>query len=84
MRKYLKKIEEERTPHERRQFALRVAGSVTAVIFVGWLATLGVRIGNMQQEVAENARTNSQSAAVGGIIPVQEENTLYVAPTTSR
>jgi hypothetical protein len=86
MKKYFERMQEERTPHERRAYAVRMAGIVTAVLFVGWLATLGLRLGAGAGVVAQqNAQNSAQNAAVGGIIPVQQQtgNTLYVASTTN-
>jgi len=33
-----------REPHERRQHAMQVAGTVTALVFVVWLTTLPMRL----------------------------------------
>jgi hypothetical protein len=83
MRRYIERMQEERTPHERRQFALRVAGGVTAVLFVGWLATLGIRFSTVSTEIAEQGQS-PQAASIGSLIPVEDPNTLYVASTTLR
>lgn len=49
-------------PHERRAHALRVAGAVTGLVFVGWVATLGMRLGTPQEPVV--AEGQGQAAAV--------------------
>ncbi len=43
MKKYLHHIKSKPT-HERREHAMRVAGVVTALVFFGWISTLGVRL----------------------------------------
>ena len=43
MKRYLAHIHGKPT-HERRQHAVQVATLFTAVIFMGWLGTLGVRL----------------------------------------
>lgn len=80
MQKFIERMQEEKSPHERRQFAVRVAGGITAVLFIGWLATLGVRLGGLQSEVA-NTQNSAQTASVGSIIPVQK-NSLMVATSS--
>ena len=37
-------MQNEKSPHERRQAALQIATILTAILFVGWIATLGVRL----------------------------------------
>lgn len=44
MRRYIEHIQHTHTPHERRQHAMRVASVITALLFIAWLAALGVRI----------------------------------------
>lgn len=61
MRRYIQHVQETHTPHERRQVALRIATVVTAVLFVAWLATLGVRLGGSVPEIVNNGSNNSAS-----------------------
>lgn len=82
MQRYLTRLQEEKTPHERRQIAVRVAGAVTAVLFVGWLATLGVRVSTSEPKVADTSATN-QMASIGSLIK-SVPSFLYVATTTDR
>ena len=82
MKQFIAKMQEERTPHERRQWALGVAGILTATLFVVWLATLGARVAYENQKTAEkNNAQNSQTAAVANSSN-QTQNTLEVAPTS--
>lgn len=55
---------ETREPHERRRHALHVAVAVTAFVFVGWVSTLGMRLGG-EPVVAQDAGSD-QAAAVAG------------------
>ena len=41
--KYIQNMKD-KTPHERRQHAMRVSSILTAGIFTAWLLTLGVRM----------------------------------------
>ena len=73
--------------HERRQHAMRVAGVVTALVFAGWVTTLGMRLGtgSGDAQVAETSSTNSdQTAAVlnSGFDATQGGNQLIVSTTT--
>lgn len=60
MRRYLEHMHS-REPHERRRHALHVATMVTTLVFVGWLATLGMRLGG--DPVVAQEETNTQAAA---------------------
>ncbi len=62
MKRYIQHIQDTHTPHERRQVAMRIATIVTAVLFIGWLATLGVRLGGGVPAVAEQGGQNSAAA----------------------
>ena len=79
MKKFITKMQQERTPHERRQFALTFAGGITAVLFVAWLATLGARVAFQNEKTAQ--KQNSQSAAVVNSY-TQTNNTLQVATSS--
>ncbi len=61
MRRYLEHMHS-REPHERRKHALHVATAVTGLLFVGWLATLGIRLGG--DGVVAQEESNNQAAAV--------------------
>ena len=76
----------QRPPHERREAALRVATVVTGVLFVGWLATLGMRLATPAPKTAEQSRFESQVASVLSAISFwdSKENALQVASTTNR
>jgi hypothetical protein len=86
MKKYLAHIKQ-KAPHERRQVAMRIAGSITAVIFVGWVATLGVRLASPNANVVQQTSTfTSQLASVVSAFKLPGQatgNTLQVASTTN-
>ena len=69
MRKYIEHIRNNRTPHERRQHAMQIAGVITAILFVGWITTLGVRISSTQGTIVSDAQNNTAST----LTAVQEE-----------
>jgi hypothetical protein len=52
MKKYLTQLQEEKTPHERRQFAMKVAGATTFLFFIVWASTLGIRLTENNANVA--------------------------------
>ncbi|HVV39331.1 MAG TPA: hypothetical protein VHD31_03345 [Candidatus Paceibacterota bacterium] len=65
MQAYIEKLKAEKSTHERRQIALRVAGTVTAVMFVVWISTLGVRLaGSGSQQPTNTANTAATLQAV--------------------
>ncbi len=69
MRKYIEHIKNTRTPHERRMHALQVAGVVTALVFVVWIGTLGIRLAPQAPAVASddsNQTANSDLPAQAG------------------
>jgi hypothetical protein len=72
---------EQKTPHERRAHATRVAGVITALVFVGWVSTLSLRAGGGQSAVANGGDTSSQTAAAVDTASYQG-NQLIVASTT--
>ena len=84
IKKYFEHMHTKST-HERRQHALRVATVVTAVVFVGWLATLGVRLGGSGSSVAsqDSQAQQTQLANVISGTSAPAGNTLEVATTTS-
>jgi len=62
MRKYIQHVQDTHTPHERRQVAMQIAAIVTGLLFVAWLATLGVRLGSSIPSVAEESTNNAAAA----------------------
>ncbi len=65
MKKLIHKLRAERTPHERRQISMQVAGVITAILFVGWIGTLGVRLAGQSQP------SNDSSQAAASLVAVQ-------------
>jgi len=84
MKKMIENVKQ-RPPHERREFAMRVALSVTGVIFVGWLATLGVRLANPTPKTADQQSFEQQVASVFSAFSFTKagNNTLEVASSTT-
>lgn len=81
MRKYLKRMEGERSTHERRRFALYAAGAVTAVLFVTWAGSLGVRLADPgAANPSVSGAGSTQSAAVANY--QGQQNNLEVATTS--
>ncbi|OGC84723.1 hypothetical protein A3F55_02585 [Candidatus Adlerbacteria bacterium RIFCSPHIGHO2_12_FULL_53_18] len=62
MRRYIENIQDTHTPHERRQVAMRIAAIVTGLLFIAWLATLGVRLGGAVPAVVNEGTSNAASA----------------------
>ncbi|MDP4020418.1 MAG: hypothetical protein Q8P58_00010 [Candidatus Adlerbacteria bacterium] len=62
MKKYIQHIQDTHTPHERRQVAMQIAMAVTGLLFIAWLATLGVRLGGSIPLVAEEGSSNAAAA----------------------
>jgi len=68
-----------KSPHERRQHALQVAGGVTALAMLVWLGTLGMRFTSTPPQVATN-----DPAQMASVVEAQSGNaTLIVATTTT-
>ncbi len=67
MKKFIERIKAERTPHERRALAARVAGVLTAIIFVGWVTTLGVRLASHDAAVANQAPAQNTAATLNAV-----------------
>lgn len=64
MKKFIARMRQEKTPHERRQFSMQVAGVITALLFVGWLGTLGARlVGSGAAPAAENTAATLQAVS---------------------
>lgn len=68
-----------KTPHERRMHSMRVAGVVTALVFAGWITSIGLGAGN--PTTVAGSDTNSQTAAAAQGLPATA-NTLVVATST--
>lgn len=84
MKKYLEKMRQ-KDPHERHREAMRISGVITGVIFVGWISTLGFRLGAPVQKTAEQVGgLPSQMASVFAAFSLKAKgpNTLEVASTT--
>lgn len=79
MRRYINHVQS-KDPHERRAHSLRIAGAFTAVLFVGWLGTLGMRLSSGEANLAGQGNP-SQAASVltGFYVP---ESGLEVASTS--
>jgi hypothetical protein len=65
MKRYFEHMQE-KTPHERRQHAMHVATVVTALVFVGWLGTLGLRLGSVSPATTAQGGSEDQLANVIG------------------
>ncbi|TSC69592.1 MAG: hypothetical protein G01um101456_79 [Parcubacteria group bacterium Gr01-1014_56] len=73
MIKFIEQLKSERTPHERRALATRVAGILTALLFVFWVTTLGVRLSEQNINLA-NQEANMQNVAAT-LIAIQGSST---------
>jgi hypothetical protein len=84
MKKYIEQIKQ-RDPHERRQTALRFSLMITSVIFLGWFATLSLRLATPSPKTAETKNFESQLASIVSAFSLKGgggQNTLEVASTT--
>jgi hypothetical protein len=81
MKRYFHNVQQ-RPPHERRQEAFRIAAAITGVIFIGWLATLGVRLANPAPKTASQSSFEQQVASVFSAFG-QKQNTLEVSTTST-
>lgn len=81
MKKYFNHIQN-KPPHERRQHAIQIATVFTALVFVVWITTLGVRLANTSGVVAQNPDGSDQVANASSIYDTPE-NTLEVATTST-
>ncbi len=66
-KKYVKHVQA-KTPHHRRQHAVQMAGVFTALAFVVWVTTLGVRFGTTVNtgQVATGDQGNVQQTQLAG------------------
>ena len=74
MQSYIDKITAEKTPHERRTLSMQVAGVLTALLFVGWVGTLGVRLANTPLP-----KTDLGAQTAAALVAVQEASTSLMA-----
>ena len=83
MKKYLQHIKTKST-HQRRGHAMQIAGTMTALVFIVWITTLGVRLSTsgsgIVAEGADAQQTQLANIASGSYAP--NGNTLEVATTT--
>lgn len=70
-----------RSPHERRQHALRVAGVFTALIFAGWVTTFGLSNMGDNSQIVQSSDGAQNAAAVVASSPYAQ-NQLVVATTS--
>ena len=63
MRRYFEHIKT-KEPHQRRTHAMQIAGVITALVALGWLATLGVRLAGSS---AQDSAALQAASALGGI-----------------
>ena len=82
MRRYIEHIQT-KDPHERRAHALRIAGALTAVVFVGWVGTLGLRLANAGLATEEGVPSQTASVLMG-VSPQDFMSGLEVASTSYR
>jgi len=75
----------ERTPHQRRQTALQFAGAITAVLFVGWIATMGLRVSTHTDQTAQDKDQAQLVASVeSGVSAMQTGiKSIYYQPPAS-
>lgn len=78
MKKYFDHMQT-KTPHERRQHALKIASGVVALAFIVWISTLGLRFASTPPQVATDD-TSSQTASV---VQAQNGNATLIVATTS-
>ena len=79
MKKYFDHIKT-KEPHHRRQHAMQIAGAVTAAVFLVWITTLGLRLGNSSNVAQEDGdQTLTAAASQAGY---DGPNQLIVAPTS--
>ncbi len=75
-------------PHERRKHALQLSAVITAIVFVGWLASLGIRFSSSTEQQADNPDATIQTqlsnvvSGASSYVMGQQANSL-VAATSS-
>lgn len=68
-----------KTPHEKRQHSMQIAGGVTALAFVIWISTLGLRFASTPPQVA----TDSDTSQTASVVSSQDGNATLIVATTS-
>lgn len=74
-----------KSTHHRRQHAVQVAGVFTALAFVVWVTTLGVRFGTVQQStdgVTVMSADQTQLAGVGATRDTSDTGLEVVSTST--
>ncbi|OGC88316.1 hypothetical protein A2419_00435 [Candidatus Adlerbacteria bacterium RIFOXYC1_FULL_48_26] len=81
--KYVKHVQA-KAPHHRRQHAVQFAGLFTALAFVVWVTTLGVRFGTSVNsgQVANNDQ-QTQLAGAGAVGDTSQTGIEVVGTTTT-
>jgi hypothetical protein len=82
MKRYIQKIKDTHTTHERRQKAMRISGVLTAMLFAVWLGTLGVRLTAQFGSTAE-AADNAETQVASVVSAVQSGEAQLQVSTTS-
>ncbi len=85
LKRYLENIHAQ-PAHYRRQHAVKIATTVTAVVFVGWIATLSVRVSTPSAQIAASDSPTQEtqlSNAISGLGTYSSTNTLEVSTTTT-
>lgn len=74
-----------KSTHERRTHAMRVAGVITALLFAGWISTLGLRstLGTGQPQVAGSDGSSQTAAALNTQIDQGYQGNQLVVATSS-
>jgi hypothetical protein len=76
---------ETKTTHERRQHAMQVAGILTAVVFVGWVASLGLSFTGSVTPGGDSSQTAAVSQApLSGTAPYQSTGNQLVVSTSTQ
>jgi hypothetical protein len=77
MNRYLDHMHTKPT-HERRRHAMRIAGIVTVLVFVGWVTTLGLQLGSSSTNASQTA-----AAVTSSYDATQTSNQLIVSTSTT-
>lgn len=80
MKRYFEHMQS-KDPHERRQHAMRVAGVLTAVVFVVWVTTLGMRLNGGTPVVANDNQTQTSLPAAAAA--AREDNSPHLEVSTT-
>ena len=67
MKKYFDHIKQKPT-HQRRQHSMQAAGVATAVVFVIWIGTLGMRLAGPRGVVAKSATSTDNQTQLGAVV----------------